>query len=65
MKQIFRRLWRGEEGQSLSEYELLLLLVVLAAVSTVSTLANVTVTNYATAAARLTKTIQIIPTSGP
>lgn len=65
MKQILSHLWRDEEGQSLSEYQLLLMLIVLAAVCTVSTLANVVVTKYATTAARLTRTIQVIPTSGP
>lgn len=39
MENFLIRLWREEEGQDLTEYALLLVLLVLAAVTTLSTLA--------------------------
>jgi pilus assembly protein Flp/PilA len=40
MKQLLIRLWRDEEGQDLTEYALLLVLLTLAAVGSLGTLAN-------------------------
>jgi Flp pilus assembly pilin Flp len=40
MTRVLARLWNEESGQDLTEYALLLVLLVLAAVSTFGTLAN-------------------------
>jgi pilus assembly protein Flp/PilA len=40
MKNLAKRLWQEEDGQDLVEYGLLLVLVALAAVSTMNTLAK-------------------------
>jgi pilus assembly protein Flp/PilA len=40
MKTLLIRLWREEEGQDLTEYALLLVLLVLAAVTTLGNLAS-------------------------
>jgi pilus assembly protein Flp/PilA len=40
MKAMLRRLWREEEGQDLTEYALLLVLLVLAAVTSLNALAT-------------------------
>ena len=40
MKSLLIRLWKEEEGQDLTEYALLLVLLSLAATATVGTLAN-------------------------
>jgi pilus assembly protein Flp/PilA len=40
MKQLLVRLWREEEGQDLTEYALLLVLLTLAAVGSLGTLAT-------------------------
>jgi Flp pilus assembly pilin Flp len=40
MKALLRRLWFEEDGQDLTEYALLLVLLVLAAVTSLSTLAT-------------------------
>jgi Flp pilus assembly pilin Flp len=40
MRRVLARLWKEESGQDLTEYALLLVLLVLAAVSTFGTLAN-------------------------
>lgn len=40
MKQLFQRLWEEEEGQDLTEYALLLVLLALAAIGTLSSLAT-------------------------
>jgi Flp pilus assembly pilin Flp len=40
MTRVLARLWKEESGQDLTEYALLLVLLVLAAVSTFGTLAN-------------------------
>ena len=40
MKNLIKRLWAEEEGQDLTEYGLLLVLVALAAVTSMKTLAN-------------------------
>ncbi|HEV2423866.1 MAG TPA: Flp family type IVb pilin [Terriglobia bacterium] len=53
MKNLMTRLWREEEGQDLTEYGLLLVLVALAAITSMSTLANGIKTVFSTAAANL------------
>jgi pilus assembly protein Flp/PilA len=40
MKSLFYRLWKEEEGQDLTEYALLLVLIALAAVASMKTLAS-------------------------
>jgi pilus assembly protein Flp/PilA len=40
MKQLMKRLWREEEGQDLTEYALLLVLLVLAAIGSLSAVAT-------------------------
>jgi pilus assembly protein Flp/PilA len=40
MKNVLMRLWKEEEGQDLTEYALLLVLLVLAAVTTLGNLAK-------------------------
>jgi len=40
MKNLFVRLWKESEGQDLTEYGLLLVLVALAAIATMQTLAS-------------------------
>jgi Flp pilus assembly pilin Flp len=40
MKSLLRRLWIEEEGQDLTEYALLLVLLVLAAITSLSALAS-------------------------
>lgn len=40
MKSLLSRLWREEEGQDLTEYALLLVLLTLAAIGSLSTLAT-------------------------
>jgi Flp pilus assembly pilin Flp len=53
MKRFLARLWQDEEGQDLTEYGLLLVLVALAAITSMSTLANAIKTVFSTAAANL------------
>jgi pilus assembly protein Flp/PilA len=40
MKNLLMRLWKEEDGQDLTEYALLLVLIALAAIGTMSTLAD-------------------------
>ena len=40
MKNLLKRLWNDEDGQDLTEYALLLVLLTLAAIGSLSTLAN-------------------------
>jgi pilus assembly protein Flp/PilA len=40
MRHVLARLWKEESGQDLTEYALLLVLLILAAVTTIGTLAN-------------------------
>jgi len=40
MKKLLRRLWKEEEGQDLTEYALLMVLLALAAVATLQNLAG-------------------------
>ncbi|MBI3670386.1 MAG: Flp family type IVb pilin [Acidobacteria bacterium] len=44
VRELIRRLWREEQGQDLTEYALLMVLVALAALTSMKTLAN-TVSN--------------------
>ena len=53
MKSLMTRLWQEEEGQDLTEYGLLLVLVALAAITSMSTLANAIKTVFSTAATNL------------
>ena len=53
MKSFLIRLWRDEEGQDLTEYALLLVLLALAAVATMGTLAGVIRNVFSNAASNL------------
>jgi pilus assembly protein Flp/PilA len=54
MKNIFTRLWQEEEGQDLVEYGLLVVLVALAAIGAMSSLASGVSDAFSKAAANLT-----------
>lgn len=54
MKTLLTRLWKEEEGQDLTEYALLLVLLSLAAVASLSTLANAINNTFSKAALNLT-----------
>lgn len=54
MKDFLLLLWSEEQGQDLTEYALLLVLLALAAVATMGTLANVIKGVFSNAAANLT-----------
>jgi pilus assembly protein Flp/PilA len=54
MKNLLVRLWREEDGQDLVEYGLLLVLVALAAIAGMRTLASAINTTFQTAATNLT-----------
>ena len=53
MKETLMRLWRDEAGQDLTEYALLMVLVALAAVTTMGTLANAIKNVFSNAATNL------------
>jgi pilus assembly protein Flp/PilA len=53
MKQVLRGLWRDEAGQNLTEYALLLVLIALAAVASMNTLASTIKNVFSNAAANL------------
>jgi pilus assembly protein Flp/PilA len=53
MKDALMRLWQDEEGQDLTEYALLLVLVALAAIASMNTLASAVQTVFNTAASNL------------
>lgn len=53
MKNLLARLWREEEGQDLTEYALLLVLVALAAIGSMGTLAEAINGTFASAASTL------------
>ncbi len=55
MKSIFARLWQEEEGQDLTEYALLVLLIALAAITAVGTLGNAINNVFANATSSLIK----------
>ncbi len=54
MKELVMRLWREEEGQDLTEYALLLVLLSLAAVAFLSPLATAVNNVFSNAASNLT-----------
>ena len=53
MKNLFVRLWREEEGQDLTEYALLVVLIALAAVTGMKSLAGAISNTFANAALNL------------
>lgn len=53
MKNLLMRLWKEEEGQDLTEYALLLVLVALAAIGSLSTLASAINNVFSSAASNL------------
>ena len=56
MKNVFARLWKEEEGQDLTEYALLLVLLALAAIASLGVLANAINNAFNAAASNLTVT---------
>jgi len=56
MKNLIHRLWKEESGQDLTEYALLLVLVALAAIASMKTLATAIANVYSTAATDLAVT---------
>ena len=54
MSQLFFRLWKEEEGQDLTEYALLLVLLSLAAIATLGVLASAINSVFNAATANLT-----------
>ena len=54
MKQIIKKLWQEEEGQDLTEYALLLVLVALVAIATMQTLGSTISGVFGNAASNLT-----------
>jgi Flp pilus assembly pilin Flp len=54
MKNFMFRLWKEEEGQDLTEYALLLVLIALAAVVVMGTLGSAINNVFSTAASKLT-----------
>ncbi len=53
MKTLLRRLWKEEEGQDLTEYGLLLVLIALAAIASMNTLATAISQAFSNAASNL------------
>ncbi len=56
MRKFFVRLWKEEEGQDLTEYALLLVLVALAAIGSLGVLASAINSAFSKAASNLTVT---------
>jgi pilus assembly protein Flp/PilA len=56
MRQVLKRLWKEEDGQDLTEYALLLVLIALAAITAMNTLANAIINVFTNAAANITTT---------
>ena len=56
MKDLFKRLWKDESGQDLTEYALLLVLIALAAITAMGTLATAIKGVYTSAASNLQTT---------
>jgi pilus assembly protein Flp/PilA len=56
MKLFIYRLWKEEEGQDLTEYALLLVLIALAAIASMKTLSTAISGVFSTATASLTTT---------
>jgi len=55
MKNLMTRLWKEEEGQDLTEYALLLVLIALSAVAIMGTLGNAINNVFSDGASTLTK----------
>ncbi len=53
MKTLLRRLWKEEEGQDLTEYGLLLVLIALAAIASMNSLATAISQAFSNAASNL------------
>lgn len=56
MKRLLSRLWQEESGQDLTEYALLLVLIALAVIASMQTLANAVSNVFSNAATNLTTT---------
>ena len=56
MREILKTLWEEEEGQDLTEYALLVVLIALAAITSMNTLATRIASVFANAAANITVT---------
>jgi pilus assembly protein Flp/PilA len=56
MKQLLLRLWHDESGQDLTEYALLMVLIALAAVTSMKTLASTINNVFSNAASNLSNT---------
>ena len=56
MRNMLRHLWKDEEGQDLTEYGLLLVLIALVAISTMSTLGSAISNVFSNAASSLSTT---------
>jgi pilus assembly protein Flp/PilA len=54
MTELLKRLWQEEEGQDLTEYALLLVLIALAAITVMGTLGSAINNVFSTAATNLT-----------
>ncbi len=54
MKRLLSRLWQEESGQDLTEYALLLVLIALAVIASMQTLANAVSSVFSNAATNLT-----------
>jgi Flp pilus assembly pilin Flp len=54
MVQMFRKLWQDEQGQDLTEYALLLVLVALGAIAAMGSLSNAIQSTFSNAATNLT-----------
>ncbi len=53
MRQLLRRLWKEEDGQDLTEYGLLLVLIALASIASMNSLASAINGVFSTAATNL------------
>jgi pilus assembly protein Flp/PilA len=58
MRQVLKRLWKNEEGQDLTEYALLVVLIALAAITAMQGLANGIAQVFNNAAANITTVTQ-------
>ena len=54
MRELLKRLWKEQEGQDLTEYALLLVLIALAAITAMNTLAGAISNIFTNASANLT-----------
>ncbi len=54
MKNLMKRLWKEEEGQDLTEYALLMVLIALVAIASMKTLGTTVSNVFSNAAANLT-----------